>query len=169
MSECSCIKGVFDFTLEYIGTDKLIYEDMSDWMDEEGYSNPEEYTVNITLPGRNNSHPVTIKKGSKNIITSVDFNSGRNQKIQDGIYCFTVESCGKTYKRSKAVTGSLQCCLDTAYAQLEDFSETEELEEVQQYIKSIEVSSERGLTKQAVSLYKIANKLISKLNCNCNC
>ena len=42
---CSCIKGKYDFYINEINCDKILYEDLSLWMEGDNYTIPEKYEI----------------------------------------------------------------------------------------------------------------------------
>jgi len=94
---CECIKnGDFKFTILDDDCKYLKYVDYSTWV-----SKPEEYTINILTPGSSVFKTVVVKTDMINLISSFDLGlSVENNLVSlpSGIYCITVETCGKVYQ-----------------------------------------------------------------------
>ncbi len=164
----TCIKGNFDAILSCPDNQTMIYQDMSEWMNAPGYAKPEQYTVNITPPGRTESTPILISTDGQTGITNADLKvAGIN--LLDGIYRIETDNCGTIYSRDKAVTASLMCSLQKYISTLsptDDFSKASELGIL---IDAIHINSEQKKVQLAQKFYKLAVREIGKLNCDCKC
>lgn len=163
MAECSCIRGNYNFYTEAIDKKVIVYQDLSDWMDEEGYEFPTEYVVNITPPLSTQPIALTMKVGEINRLSSVELG-----RIIDGIYCFEATSCGVVYTRSKAIFPYTECCVKKAWATL-GAEKQEEIEEVENHLKLASINAELNNVQLASKELKIANKLLENLKCDCDC
>ena len=163
MIDCFCIRNNYNFDLEVIDRSIILYQDLSDWMEE--YGLPETYDVSITT-STGVSKTITLSVQSKNKLTDQDL--GFNYGFQDGIYCFTIISCGKTYMRSRAIIPALECCLKSAYVTLPD-SDFTKLEKISHFIESAKNHAELNNYKNAKDSFRIARELLDKLKCDCNC
>ncbi len=166
---CACIRGTgrkFDFYLELLDCDTLVFTDLSNWMDEDYYEIPEEYPMTITFPNGTKKQ-VNFKPKSTTIFTSGELGIGC---ILDGVYCFTVESCGYTYSRNDGVVCSLQCKLDTLTSSM-DISPTygkellSKIETLSVYMKAFQSNARLGKINKAVSLFKILSKELEGVDC----
>ena len=168
---CSCIKGTdskFDFKLESLDCSTLIFTDLSSWMDDDNYSIPNKHEISVTLPMSNKVIHLDINAGSSTVIKGP--NLGVGECIPDGIYCFTIDSCGIKYTRNSAVTCQLECRLDELKVRLakEEIS-LEKVNELQSYLDIIKSSAKNGQPKKAIEFHKVLNKKLDNLNCECNC
>lgn len=166
---CACIRGTgrkFDFYLELLDCDTLVFTDLSNWMDEEYYTIPEEYPMTITLPN-GSKKDVMFKPKSSTIITSSELGSGC---LLDGVYCFTVSSCGYTYSRNRGITCSLECKLDTLTSKLDTsvvYSKAlmDKILRLSLYIESFKINAEIGKINQATSIFKVLSKELEDVDC----
>ena len=144
---CSCIKGEgsFNFTLEPLDCETLIYKDYSEWMEGDRYSFPETYTVQVFPPGANDPIHLDLNVGESNSITSIELFGGTTKRqIPDGVYCFTLENCQYRYIKHKAVTCSLDCALDNLIATSDNIDAVDKLEFL---IRSIHIKTNLGQVK----------------------
>src|SRR5687768_5846863 len=125
---CSCIRGNYNLYAWSIDTKTILYQDLSDWMDDSGYEIPTEYIVTITPPGSSKSFPVTVKVGQLNRFTATEIGS-----IKDGVYCFETSSCGEKYTRSIAIFPLLKCCVKQLWMTLEK-DRHEEIKEIERHL-----------------------------------
>lgn len=163
MTNCSCIKGNYNYYTEAIDKETIIYQDLSDWMIEEGYEYPTEYDIIVTPPTSSTPVSLTVKVGEINRITSTDIGT-----IKDGIYCYETTSCGKSYKRSQALFPSIECCIKTAWATLGS-QHYPAIEEIERHVKLVTVNAELNNVILASRELKIAQKLVENLKCDCDC
>lgn len=166
MTTCSCIRGRgYDFTLDTPDKKTLIYNDLSDWMNEADgdYQVPDTYSVSILPPASSTPVTLILNVGSSNKITKEDLGS-----IRDGIYCFEVTSCGNTQKKSIGIFPSIECCIRQAYA-VAPQSEIRKIEEVESYLRRASINVEMNNVKTAEKNLKIAKKLLENVKCDCNC
>lgn len=153
--DCSCIRNNYDFLIKSIECDKILYTDLSDWMDDERYIDPETYTVQIKHPNNSTTSEEVKAKGETKL--SLD------ACLTDGVYCFTTESCGVKYTRHVAIIPSLECSLDKFIASTDDFNKVYTLKS---YIESIKVNARMGKPQKASELFDIAKKELSNINCD---
>lgn len=159
MSNCSCIRGIYNFHVQAIDTKIIIYQDLSDWMDDDGYSKPDTYLVKITPPRKFNSIDFIMKVDSTNRI-----DSSKLGKLLDGIYCFEAESCGVSYKKNVGIYPNIACCLKKAF--LKDY---EKALEVKKHLHLFVLNVELGFIIEADKNLKIAKKLLDNIKCDCDC
>lgn len=158
--ECICIRGIYNFYVKAVDTETLIYKDLSDWMDDEGYLTPSKYTVKLTPPGTGTSKSLELSVSSNN---KIDIG-----KLKDGIYCFETDSCGKNYKRSVGIFPNIECCVKQAWATL-GLEFKSKIEEVESYLKAASINAELNNVKTATQNLKIAGKLLENIKCDCSC
>jgi hypothetical protein len=161
--DCSCIRGNYNYYAEAIDTKTIIYQDLSDWMDDEGYIYPVDYQVSITPPTSSQPKIFTMRVGEMNRISSEDIGH-----IRDGIYCFTVVSCGDRYVRSQAIFPHLRCCVKQAWATL-GIEWQEAIEEIENHLKLATINAELNNVQLASKELKIAKKLLENIKCDCDC
>lgn len=161
--DCSCIGGNYNFHAEAIDKKTLIYQDLSNWMDEKGYVYPTQYDIDITPPASSVAKTVTLYVGQINRITSEEIGS-----IKDGIYCFEIDNCGTKYKRSKAIFPYLACCVKQAWATL-GIEWQESIEEIENHLKLASINAELNNVQLASKELKIAKKLLENVKCDCDC
>ena len=170
MASCNCLRGsgAFRFTFEPLDCKNFVYEDFSDWMEDDHYVVPEEYTVMVSLPGQKHPATISVRTGVKNKITSKNLQGREGLCLPDGVYCFTFDSCGKKYQRHVGIACRLQCCLDQAVAKLTTDDDWEVVSEIRNWIDSFHANADQGKLKHAQKAYVVADKLLKQLNCPCN-
>lgn len=166
MTKCSCIKKNFDFQFDAIDTKIILFQDLSDWMQEDHYIKPEYYTIQIKQPHSKKFYEKKVDAVSYNKITSEDIGLSGSLCLPEGIYTIKTESCGNVFMRYKALTPDLECRLSCALLQGVDPLTVAKLEE---QIKSIHYNVERDRAIEASKIYKIVKREIDLLDCNCNC
>lgn len=164
--QCSCVKGNFDVIIDYLGCDKLIIEDMSDWMEEGYYIKPESYELQILSPNRPISNTVTVYTDRRNKYTTSDIGIGA-LSFNDGIYCFTLTSCGNTYKRNKLISCSIDCCIEDAISKINTSEEILLLDEIRLLLDSAKINAEIGNLTKSKEQYSMVTKMLKRLNCSC--
>jgi len=164
--DCSCIKGNFDFTLDNLGCDTILIEDMSDWMNEDYYELPTTYDVEVLTPGKKVAKIVQIKPDQRNRFSPSDFGQG-GKYFLDGIYCFTTTSCGVKYTRNKAVVCAIECCLNDLISKSSPDTDFKEINRIKLLTEGIRTNAELGKLNKANELYDIVQKFLRRLNCNC--
>lgn len=163
---CSCIRGHYDFKLEAIGPDRFTYQDLSDWMEE--YSKPLFYNVAISSTSQSDQTDVRIDLPGVSVINPLELGVSTSFEGIDGIYCFEAFSCGQSYKKTKAITYNLDCKLDYIIAEgLETQASLKLAEKVDRYIKAIHYNADRNFIKEAEFYFKLAEKELSCINCQC--
>lgn len=160
---CACIRGIFNVHTEALDKDTIVLTDMSEWMDEEGYDLPTVYTISILPPASSKAFDVDIDANKTNRITSANIGA-----IKDGVYCFTAESCGKVYKRNKALFPNMECCLAKAWAELPAYREND-IREVERFLKLAGIAAELGNVNDSFHNLTIAKRLLDRLECECDC
>lgn len=163
MKDCSCIRGNYNFYVEAIDKATIIYQDLSDWMDEDGYVVPSEYVVRITPPVESAGVDILMRVGHINRLTEVELGC-----IRDGIYCFRVTSCGERYIRSKAIFPHIECCIKQAWATL-GIEWQEKIEEVENHLRLSSINAELNNVQLASKELAIAKKLLENIKCDCDC
>lgn len=164
----SCIKNFYDSVLTCPDNTKIFYQDMSEWMDDEGYFIADSYEVLITPPGRIEAIPVTVSTRGLTTITNKDLNINA-VNINDGIYRLEVFSCGLSYIRYKALTPSLRCSLSKYISTLNPSDDFTKAKDLKMYIEASEVNSALGKPNMAREYFMLAEREIGKLNSNCKC
>lgn len=163
MAECSCIRGNYNFYTEALDKDTIVYQDLSDWMEEEGYDSPTEYVVTITPPLSTQSVAVTMKVGEMNRIGSDEIGT-----VRDGVYCFETTSCGEYYTRTHAIFPYMECCVKKAWATL-GIEWHGRILEVEYHLKLASIQAELQNIQLASNELKVASKLLENIKCDCDC
>lgn len=167
--DCSCIRGSgtkFDFYLELLDCDTLVFTDLSNWMEEDYYVVPDEWTMTIKFPS-GTTKDIKFKPKGTTIITASDLGI---PCILDGIYCFSTFSCGNTYYRNEALLCSLECKLDTLIHQLDIslYNYDKNLafaQKISVYINSIKTNARIGKTQLANKYFDITSRELEKVEC----
>lgn len=172
--ECSCIRRSgtkFDFYLDLLDCDTLVFTDLSNWMDEDYYVIPDEWPMTIKFPD-GNTKQVNFKPKGTTIFTSSSLGVGC---LLDGIYCFSTESCGYDYHRNEAILCSLECKLDTLINQLDisylskHYPQTnptlELIKNATTYMNSIRINARNGKVNQALKYFKLVSTELENIEC----
>lgn len=171
--DCGCIKGEpgYDFQISVIDTKTISYSDLTEWVNDEPYIIPATHIIGVTLPDNTKLNLQTYV-GATTIIKTSDI--GIN-KFKDGIYCFRIDpmleesgGCGLEYNKTEGIFPTIECCIQKAYSTLDD-SKFEDIQEVERWINSSKVAASFGQKDKALDNWKIAKKLLNKLNCECSC
>lgn len=164
--ECHCISGKLDLILKPLGCDLVVIDDISDWMRDTYYKIPESFTVYVTTPGKKVSHPIQVFTNKANKFSPIDF--GQSGKyFLDGIYCFSLESCGVKYSINRAITCTIDCCLDDLIGKVKPEEDINDVTRIKFLRDSIHINAELGKLNKAIDLYDIVQKFLRRLNCNC--
>lgn len=169
MKDISCIKGNYNFTLEYHDCRTLLYQDLSDWMDFGHYIVPDNYKVKVGIIGREDVE-IAVNVSSPTKITSSVLEYGstdHNLVIPEGIYVFETESCGVSYKRYRAISCILRCKLDTMIVTSDLQYDYSYITKLELFLRSMEVLAEMGSYKEAQKLFKYLEEELSCIQCNC--
>lgn len=162
-SPCSCIKGNFNFYINEINCDKILYQDASLWMEGENYTIPSSYELSFynldtaaesVLVGKIQVSGLGITDISKSL-----------PSLKDGIYEIETSSCQNTYKKWIAIMPKLQCCLDR-YLASEQYDKNKH-KEAQRLLDGARTTASFNQPKKAIEFYKMAKKLIDALKCDC--
>jgi hypothetical protein len=165
---CSCIvKGYFNFHLSSITNEALIYEDASVWATGEDYVFPTTYSLDIKTPV-GAIYTVEVNASGKNRIDSTTLGLGANLTFMDGIYCFTLENCGKIYSKSKAYTPNSECCILNLLSRAKTDIDFEIIQRLSFYLKSVHINSELKKEELATEFFQKLQKEFQLLNCNCD-
>jgi|31_taG_2_1085359.scaffolds.fasta_scaffold00372_7 hypothetical protein len=168
---CSCIKGTgskFDFKLESVDCKTLLLTDLSNWNDDKGYFIPESHQITVTLPVSNKQVVVNIKPQGTTVFNGDNLET--SECLPDGIYCFSIDSCGKVYTRFRAVTCLLECRFDRLTQKLAKKEVSiEKYIELSNYLEIMKASAKMDQSQKAADFYKILTKELDNLDCECNC
>jgi len=162
-NNCSCIKGKFDFYINEVNCDKILYQDLSLWMSGDNYKVPNFYEVEIYDLDKDGCATTLIKKIEVCTIGVTDIS--KLVQLSDGVYELRVKSCQNTYKRWTAIVAKLQCCLDKYLAS--DEYDVDKYQEADRLLNGARTTASFDQPKESLAFYKKAKKLIDKLNCDC--
>ena len=158
---CGCIKGKYDFYINEINCDKILYQDLSLWMEGENYVVPDKYEIEV----------YSQSGGTKTLIKKIEVNGlgitdiSKLLLLKDAVYELKVVSCQNTYYRWVAVLPKMQCCLDK-YMASEEY-DLYKHREAERLLNGARTTALFNQPKQAVEYYKMAKKLIDRLQCDC--
>lgn len=164
---CSCIANhKYLFTIDY-RDDYILYTDYSDWVTAPSATPSKEYEITIKNNDSGLETKITVGVG---ITTPIELSTLKQSQDcgVDGIYLFSVESCGITLEKSEAILPSVNC----AYTQLllkdnktdQDWKDLYDVFFEIEYIKS---ASRLKLVDQASEHFEVLTKKLKHLNCNC--
>lgn len=162
MNNCSCIKGVYDFKLESYDCRTLLYNDLSDWVADEGFEKPESYPITISRPNRVSSETVEVSTEGYTKLTPEDFGDPASWLIPDGIWKFEFENCGTLYTKHVAVTCLLQCKIDSLLAQNKSITL---ITEYQARLDKIKLAVKHNNLKNASKMFKLLTEDLACYNC----
>lgn len=168
MPDCSCIRGNEGYLFHTVqkSCDYFLYSDLSDWMQEDYYTIPAEYVVNIQVPSSSSFVGVPVSTSGVTKITSEDLKVGGC--LPDGVYCIKTEDiCGVSYTSFFALTYKLECCLVQLLIQAEFPEDWDELKTIELRIEQIHEAARQGNSKLASDLYTMVRRLLSRKKCNC--
>jgi|AntRauTorcE11897_2_1112592.scaffolds.fasta_scaffold01934_6 hypothetical protein len=162
---CSCIKNQYDAYISNKGSDVIVYEDMSLWMREEGYEIPSEYSVKITTPS-GFSETLDLKVGCRNLITTAHLFGGQQEGcFEDGFYCFETESCGVSYKISRAYLPNTQCTIDYLAATAKTDADFDRLFRFNSLMESVKINASEGNEIVAEEILDLLMKQLDRFSC----
>ena len=167
--DCSCVRNHFDFDISYSSCcTKLVYTDLSEWMDDDHYNVPDGMELEITTP-KGDTKAISVKPEGTTIINS-DSIFGVTKEITDGIYCFKFTNCGSTYTKNIAITCQLRSKIDDLYVReckSDEEIDGDKLCDLQRWLKYIEVNAMHGCTDVAKEYFKLSHKLCESLSRDC--
>ena len=161
---CSCIRGRYNFSINYFDTNSFLYRDFSDWMIEGNYTIPETYLLDILVPCEKKFKTFEVKTNELN-----RFGKEQLGCVVDGIYCFSCNSCGNQYTKNVLISNKLECCLRNAKIQYgDDKGLFEKIKEVERHLEQAKCLVEFGSIESANSQFEIAEKKLNNLKCDCS-
>ena len=159
---CSCIRSTFDFQLDVINKTKIVFRDLSDWIIDEGYVEPDAYELTVMSPnGMTYVFPLNIAEGG---VLDLD---AEGAQFSDGIHGFSVSSCGVNYTRTALVTPHLDCCLRKATISRPD--KEEEIRDLKYKLAMAKISAQVGNEIEASKALNIVRRELESLKCDCDC
>lgn len=137
---------------------------------------PEKPLLEVLLPGYSKSILVPFKAFDYNVINSSQLNisCGDNTNLPDGVYCITLRICPhdsvfltKIFLKTDLIDYKFSNFL-LSILEKRDFSNEEKriIENYYIILESAKSHASFGNTKEASLLYKKAEKILNKLNCN---
>lgn len=162
--ECSCIRRTstkFDFLLELLDCDTLVFTDLSNWMDEDYYVIPDTWPMTIKFPNGKKVE-VSFKPQQSTIYKPTDLGVSC---LLDGIYCFSTESCGYDYIRNEAILCSLECKLDTLTNTIESNNDVELVKTMTVYMNCIRTNARVGKIQKATKYFNLVSNELEKVDC----
>ena len=163
----SCIKNYYEFNIDPISCNSIVYKDLSIWMEEDYYVVPNQYDIYITPPG-GNPVKITLDPTSINELSSEKLFS--NACFIDGVYCFSTTSCGNSYTRNIAILCNAECKLanlirEASKSQSEDL--WNKVIKLKASLDAVYSHAKLNNFELANDEYKILKKDLNNLNCNC--
>jgi len=155
---CNCIKDDeinFNIEVDVINEKSINILDLSSFSIQD--SNITTYQVTIEHPTKR-SNTVDLNINTITRLKSEHFASD----FCDGIYCFTLESCGLLFKKRVAITYELECGLASLVA-----VDVKKAMEVSENIKQIKNAAKMADNDTALELYTITKRILRNYNCNC--
>lgn len=161
MVNCSCIKGVFDFQILGYDKENIIFQDLSEWMEGDHYLLPDEYSITIESPLKSKA-TVLVSTANSTRIQQKD----TNFFFFDGVYTFSVESCGKVYTKKVGLFPEFECCLDVAFIKLPDLVDT--LLKMQIDLQAVKSSILLGDSTTSKEAFMVLKRKLANLECDCS-
>lgn len=160
---CSCIRGKgYNFFIKVPDNQNIIYVDLSDWMIDDTHSIPNNYEIEILLPGAKAGKEILVNTiGSR--ITAKDL--GLSCLI-DGFYKFKVFTCGTNLYKFAAILPNTYCCYKK-YISTEGINEKSR--EMRRLFDSIKINVELQDVDSANSNFKLLKTLMATVACDCGC
>lgn len=159
MPICQCIMDdSFDFYIDVVDSNKIMFQDLSKWSDEDGFDKPDSYDIEIIRPGRKDSETVTVS-------TAGYTNLAQHFNCQDGVYCFELSNCGSIYRKQIGIFSDLECCIKKAAIN----GSSQELQEARKYLELTKASIEFDNLDSAQTSLKMAKSIVKNLSCDCGC
>lgn len=164
MNYCSCIRGRnFNLAVRSLDCKTLDIEDISLWMDEEGYEVPENFEVTIKFPTLKKEGTVKLKGLGRTLVTSVElFGDKEPCCLPTDMICITVNSCDVTHEIKRAYLCDVQCVVDRLFA---DKGREDEAMEYLSMIRGIEASVEHGLFSTAQDTLTLLKRKLKNEKC----
>lgn len=161
--DCNCIRNNFDVSIQVVDFDTAIFTDTSDWMEEDGYTIPPSYNIQIQVPNSMVNQEITLVPGISVTVKGKDLSG-----LRDGVYLLSTTSCGKTYSRYKAIFPYMRCCLDQAW--VERYSQDKsQLLTIEQSLYLATVKAELKDSKGSADFLDLAKRQLDNLKCDCKC
>lgn len=167
MGTCNCIQGLYDFDIKVKDCRSLLYQGFAIWD-----TIPESYSLQVIAPNGTESNVEVITKGFTELNSIVLNNTADKLALADGIYCFTVENCGKSYKRHWLNTCTLECCVEDYIIKMLTDCEKDDIDEInkiERLIEAAKYSAINNMKERSIDLYTEAKISIEDLNCDCKC
>lgn len=165
--ECSCIRGNYNFEFYAKDAKHFVYQDMSDWIEEDGYVRPPKYIVQIKTPGFDSFIDLEMSTTCLNSITSFEISGIKDLYLSDGIYCFKTTSCGTPYIRSAAVIWNLECKWNHLVTQRKDKEDLEKISKTRFYLDQIMFNAQSNKVNQAQEFFLLASRDLDCVKCKC--
>lgn len=145
--------------LQSFGEGKILLQDMSTWVEDgEVFIVPDSYTLKVLPPASSKEVEVSIDIGVMNDLS-------KQMTIKDGIYCFTLEACGKKYSRTFGLFPSIECCL----ARIATEENYDKIAEVNKQLLLTKASIKTRDTETAKESFKLIQNMVESLDCDCGC
>ncbi|HQU94676.1 MAG TPA: hypothetical protein PLU58_06245 [Saprospiraceae bacterium] len=171
---CACINQYFDLHVTSMGPTRMIVEDQSVWMDDDGFSSVLTIDVSVrslTSRGINFVYPLYV--GKRNILTAKELYGGKDGEcIKDDIFCFEIGpngngACGVKMSVNRAYLQNAKCTLLSLMANAIDETDYNLIQDVKMLIEVIEAHVELGRIEDARNIYKILSNKLKEFTCEC--
>ena len=156
-----CLKGHFDFSLDYYDCNKFTFKDQSIWTE----NKRGEYVLSILTP-LNVTKTFSIVAPLSEIISAEELEMSC---LKDGIYEFSVTNCGRKYTKSKAILCQAECGINKLIAKGEGKKDIEKINLLKFYAEAVKVNSEQGRPNQAKKYFTFLQDELRRLHCECYC
>lgn len=124
-------------------------------MDEERYSKPEKYRINVKNLSTEKKYVFDIEPDK---INKLEFS------FDDGIYEFHTFSCGENYYKMKGIFYKVECCIKKLFANYDNYQKVSDLAS---YLTIIKTNIELRNLTTAEQYYEILKDEMELLKCNC--
>lgn len=169
MKECNCINRIFDLSISATGTSRMVIDDHSVWMDEDGFSGASSFDVSVKpLAKRGTALTVPLSVRGRTILTAEDLKTGSAEDcIKDGLYCFECDSCGVHMSITRAFLPNAYCAKDALVAKAVDDIDFKVIDKVSWLIAAVEAQTALDRIEEAKETYKILQDTLKDLICEC--
>lgn len=159
---CYCIDaGNWDFELTDHGCKKLLYTDLSVWVNKGSYETPDEFEIELQYPGTEEWVKKVIKRD-----TATPIHEG--SCAPDGIYGIRITVCqGDVFTKHVAVMCRLKCRFECLL--LKDPTRVDRLSDLQLFIAAAEAEARQNNATESNRYYMVAKSILDRYECDCNC
>lgn len=160
MSQCSCIKKDYDFSLSQVSCSSIIYTDRSTWDSGPDYALTPSYTLVVETPsGGEKEFEITVGTSTK-----LDLGD-----CPTGIYKFSVTTCTDKFYKHTAILCNLWCGYLKAFAKIGKGVDNQFIRDIRERLESIPMSVSYGDIITAQQDTEFVTRELRRVECSCSC